>query len=175
MPEETTTQATTAEQGQGETPASWDAWIGTQDETVKGLYEGHVAGLQNTVKATRKERDELKSLVEDLNKKAEKGSEFEKSLTEFTAKLEQAERRAAFVEDAVKPEIGCKNPKAAYALAMADNLFDRKGNADWSAIKAAAPELFGKPSVAGNAGSGTSNPPTKADMNAYIRSLAGRQ
>ena len=174
MADETNAQATTPEQNASETPASWDAWIETQDENVKGLYESHITGLRSTVKATRDERDTLKSQVKELSQKAEKGSEFEKSLAEFTSKLEQAERRATFIEESIKPEIGCRNPKAAYALAMADNLFDRKGNADWSAIKAAAPEIFGKPSVAGNAGSGTSNPPVKADMNAYIRHLAGR-
>ena len=174
MAEETSTTITTTGQQASETPASWDAWIETQDETVKGLYESHITGLRSTVKATREERDTLAKKIKELSQKAEKGSEFEKSLAEFTSKLEQAERRATFIEESIKPEIGCRNPKAAYALAMADNLFDRKGAAAWSTIKAAAPELFRKPSVAGNAGSGTATPPSKADMNAFIRRAAGR-
>ena len=174
MADETNAQATTPEQNASETPASWDAWIETQDENVKGLYESHITGLRSTVKATRDERDALAKQIKELAKNAEKGSELEKSLAEFTGKLEQAERRATFAEDAIRPEIGCSNPKAAWALAVADNLFDRKGAADWSTIKAAAPELFRKPSVAGNAGSGTATPPTKTDMNAYIRRAAGR-
>jgi hypothetical protein len=176
MPEDTTTIATTtAGQEQGETPASWEAWIEAQPEDVKGLYNTHVEGLRNTVRATRDERDALKDQLKELGKKAETGSELEKSLNEALAKIEQTERRAAFVEDAVRPEIGCSNPKAAYALAQAEGLFDRKGAADWNAIKAAAPELFKKPSAAGNAGNGTSNPPKANTMNDYIRRAAGRQ
>lgn len=163
-----TSQQTTPEQG--ETPATWDTWYATQPENVKALYEQHVTGLKNTVQATREERDTLAKQIRDLSTKAEKGSELEKTLTEFTGKLALAEQRAAFYEDAGKPEIGCRNPKAAFALAQADNLFDRRGQPDWNAIKAAAPELFGAPSVNANAGTGTQNKPPQANtMNDFIR------
>jgi len=178
MPEETsnTTQqtATTTQTQEGATPESWDAWLQAQPDTVKSLYQTHTAGLQNTVKATRQERDDLARQIKDLLPKAEKGSELEKSLTEFSQKLDAAEKRAQFVEEAVKPEIGCRNPKAAYVLAAAENLFTRSGAPDWNAIKAAAPELFGTPSTPGNAGNGTDKPAPKAGMNEYIRHMAGR-
>jgi hypothetical protein len=171
--DQTTTDQTTT-QPAGETPVSFDAWIGAQPAEVQALYTAHTSGLQNTVKATRIERDDLAKQIRELMPKAEKGSELERSLTEIGTKLEQAERRAQFVEEAVKPEIGCRNPKAAFLLAQADNLFDRKGNPDWTAIKAAAPEIFGAPSVNANAGAGTANKPPTTGMNDFIRKAAGR-
>lgn len=174
MPQADETETTTQQQGSEKPPQSWDAWLEAQPEDVKSLYEQHTSGLKNTVSATRKERDELAKQVKDLAKNAEKGSDLEKSLTDISAKLEAAERRAAFYEDAGKPGIDCRNPKAAYALAQADGLFDRHGAPDWAAIKAAAPELFGKPTPPGNAGAGTGAPPVTQDMNAFIRRMAGR-
>jgi predicted ATP-dependent protease len=122
----------------------------------------------------RTERNDLTKQIDEFKKKAEKGSELEKSLTEFSARLEIAEKRASFFEDAVRPGIDCRNPKVAYALAVTDNLFDRKGSPDWTALKEAAPELFGKVTPPANAGTGTGNPPKNNDMNAFIRTAAGR-
>jgi hypothetical protein len=176
MSEDTQTNNQTTQTGASETPASFEAWLDAQPDEVKTLYQAHTTGLHNTVKATREERDALSRQIKDLLPKAEKGSELEKSLSEISTRLEQAERRAAFAEEAVKPEIGCRNPKAAFLLAQADNLFDRKGNPDWAAIKAAAPELFGQPTANGNAGAGTQNgAQTRPDMNSFIRSAAGRR
>lgn len=155
---------------QGETPATWDAWLNTQPEQVKTLYASHVTGLQNAVRATRQERDELAKQIKDLLPNVEKGSKAEAALMDLQGRLEAAERKNAFLEESAKPEIGCRNPKAAYALAMADGLFTRNGSPDWTAIKAAAPELFGAPSVNANAGVGTGNPPpAKITMNDFIR------
>jgi len=175
MPENEQTQTTDTGQQTSEKPASFDEWIGKQTDDVKNMYQTHVTGLQNTVKATRDERDALSKQIKDLLPKAEKGSELEKSLTEFGAKLEAAERRATFAEEAGKPEIGCLNTKAAYALAVADNLFDRHGNPDWKAIKEALPEVFGKPHANGHAGAGTDTTPPKADMNDFILRAARRR
>lgn len=163
----------------GETPApvepiKFDEWLASQDEAVRTAYEEHITGLKATVRATRDERDGLAKQIKDLLPKAEKGSELEKSLTEFGAKLEAAERRAAFMEDAIKPGIDCRNPKAAFALAMADNLFTRSGAPDWKAIQEVAPELFGKYTPPGNAGTGTGAPPKTTDMDTLIRQKAGR-
>ena len=174
MPEPTTPQNVTnptqpTQPAASEKPATWDAWLETQPEDVKALYATHTSGLQNTVKATRQERDELAHQIKDLLPTVEKGSKAEAALTEMQSKLEAAERRAAFVEEAIRPEIGCRNSKAAYALALADNLFARNGQPDWAAIKAAAPELFGAPSVPVNAGAGTGGKPPQADMNTWIR------
>lgn len=159
---------------QGETPASWDEWFTAQPESIKVLYQQHTAGLQNTVKATRDERDTLARQIRELSAKAEKGSELERSLAEMQGSLEQANRRADFFAEAGKPEIGCRNSEAAFILASAKNLFTRNGAPDWAAIKAAAPELFGAPSVNAHAGSGTQAPTAKANFNEMIRQAAGR-
>jgi hypothetical protein len=153
----------------GGTP-TFEAWIEKQADDVKALYTAHIEGLRNTVKATRDERDAMRAQLKDLQAKAEKGSELEQTLAKMTAQLEASDKRANFVEEAVKPEIGCRNPKAAYALALADNLFDRQGRPDWTAIKAAAPELFGTQRAPGQAGNGTGGDPPPVDMNAWIRS-----
>jgi len=90
-------------------------------------------------------------------------------------KIELAERRANFMEDALRPEIGCKNPRTAYALATAEDLFSKNGSPDWAAIKQVAPELFIGGGAKGNAGAGTGKQITADDMNARIRRAAGVQ
>lgn len=157
------------------TTPTWETWIADQTDDVQGLYNSHVEGLKNTVKATREERDTMASDLRDAAAKLDKGSEAETKLTEMAGKFDAMERRAVFAEDAIRPEIGCTNPKAAYLIAQADELFDRKGNPSWDAIKKAAPELFRKPGTDTNAGSGTGgDPPETFDMNQAIRAKAGR-
>jgi hypothetical protein len=116
----------------------------------------------------------LKNQVKELLAKSEKGSENEKALTETLLKLEATERRATFVEEAVKPGIDCRNPKAAYAYAVTVDAFDRKGNPDWALLKREIPELFGKSSPPAHGGSGTEIPPQANDINSMIRRAAGR-
>jgi hypothetical protein len=153
----------------------FDEWLGSQPAEVKAAYEEHTTGLRNAVLATRAERDADRKQVQELLKKAEKGSEAEKLLTEMQAKAEASERRAAFLESAMQPGIDCKNPRAALAIALAGDHFNRQGVPDWNAIKAEAPELFGKAIAPGNAGTGTgAPPPAKGSMNDFIRKAAGR-
>ncbi|NPV85992.1 MAG: hypothetical protein HPY45_08300 [Anaerolineae bacterium] len=175
MPEEQGNQnESNSHESQNET---FETWLDKQDEKVKALYSAHITGLKNTVSATRQERDELAKQIRELAGKAEKGSEAEKALKDISARLEAAERRAAFLEEASKPEIGCRNPKAAYAVAIAEGLFNSKtGLPDWETLKKIAPEFFGvKPAGSGNAGDGAGgNAEGKFDMNAAIRRAAGR-
>lgn len=153
------------------TPATWEAFLEAQPQEVKALYTSHSEGLLNTVKAVRDERDTFKKQLKDLAKNAEAGSEAQKQLEAMSAQLEITERRASFLEDAVKPEIECRNPGAAWVIAKAQDLFTKNGQPDWKAIRTAAPELFGKPVANANAGAGTGQPPAaKSDMNAFIRS-----
>ena len=175
MPDENKNEGkvTNEQEGNNEAPASFEAIL-EKDPKIKELYEQHTASLLNTVKATREERDGLKSQVKDLLAKSEKGSENEKALSETLAKLEATERRATFVEEAVKPGIDCRNPKAAYALAVTVDAFDRKGNPDWALLKREAPELFGKLTPPAHGGSGTETPPQANDINSQIRRAAGR-
>ena len=155
---------------------SFEAFLEKQPEDVKKLYESHTTGLRNALNSERSSNKDLSNQLKKLAEKADKGSELEKQLSEYASKYEQAERRATFAEDAIKPEIGCTNVKAAFAIAQADDLFRRDGSPDWDGIKKAAPELFQKAGsgAPGKAGAGTDKPPAKEDMNAIIRRAAGR-
>ena len=156
-------------------PANWETWFEAQDATVKELYKQHSEGLLNTVKATRKERDDLSNEIKKLAKGQAEGSDARKALDAMGEKLEATERRAAFLEDAMRPEIQCRNPRAAWLLADAGGHFDKHGRPTWDAIKKEAPELFGVAIAQANAGAGTGKPPTPAqNMNAFIRAAAGR-
>ncbi len=161
-----------------ETPATWEAALAALPEGVRALYDSHITGLKNTVTTTRQERDALNARIKDITKALGKDNPEEaKTLVEqMASELEQAERRASFYEDAGRPEIGCTNPKLAFLAAEAGGLFDKKGNANWEQIKAAAPELFrkiGAGSADGGAGS-TSKKTPAVGMNDFIRAAAGR-
>jgi len=162
----------------GQVPETWDAFVGTLPDQVKALYEQHIQGLTNTVQATRQERDALKQRI-DAMVGALDGKEPEALKTqvlELQKTVSDAVSRASFFEEASKPEIGCRNPKLAYLVATADQLFDRRGLPDWEAIKRSAPELFGTVTPPGNAGSGTvGSQSTRVDMNTIIRRAAGRE
>jgi len=120
------------------------------------------------LKQSAAKKKTLSAQLKELLPKAEKGSELEAQLTETVSKLESAERRAAFAEQAIKPEVSCSNVKAAYALALADNLFDKDGNPDWTTIKQTAPELFRKPSST-DGGAGNRQPPKEDIYTAAMR------
>jgi len=172
--QQTTQQQTNQQTTQQQAKKSWDDVLKELPEDVKALYTEHHTGLQNSVKATRDERDDLAKQIKDLLPKAEKGSELEKSLTEALGKLDQADKRANFAEQAIKPEIGCRNVKAAFALATASDLFKKNGDPDWDALKKDAPELFGAVIPEGNGGSGTDEDDMKpenvnANFNAQLR------
>lgn len=172
MPDETQGQEG---QEQGTQDFDFDKWLGEQPEQVRGGLEKHTSGLKSALENERTQRKDFARQLKDLTGKAEKGSEAEKALGEMSSRLEQSERRAAFYEEAGKPENGCINPKAAFLVAQADDLFKRSGEPDWTAIKAAAPELFGRKTPPGNAGTGKESPPAAAGgMNQFIRAAAGR-
>lgn len=159
--------------GQGETP-TFESWLAQQDETIRGLLDGHVKGLKSALESERSQRGDLARQLREVTAKAEKGSELEKTLTDMTARVDAAEGRAAFYEEAGRPEVGCANSKAAFALAQAEGLFDTRGNVDWAALKTTAPELFRVKAPEGNADGGTSNPPPgKTSMDDLIRARAG--
>lgn len=157
------------------TAENFEAWLEKQPNEVKVLYEGHVQGLKNTVTATRAERDDFKHQLTAAIKKAEKGSEVEAQLQDALGKIEAAERKATFMEEALRPEIGCRNPRTAYALAISEELFLKTGAPDWTAIKTMAPELFQASKTKGNSGAGTGESVQTTDMNAIIRRSAGVQ
>lgn len=165
--------------GEGQLPATWDDYVAAlppeQQQHVQTLYETHNQTLLNSVKAVRDERDTLAKDLREAAKKAGKGSEAEAKLLEQASALDEQTRRADFFEDAPSQE--CKNAKAAFAIAKAQNLFDPKtGLPQWKAIRETAPELFGvvaKAKGKAGAGAGTSSAPTGRTVNDFIRQAAG--
>ena len=155
---------------------SFEDWAAQQPEDVKGLLDGHVAGLKSALNAERESRKAAEKNLRDLAKQAEEGSAAKKTLTEMADGLSEVTRRADFFEAA--HAAGVTNLKLAYIAAQSDDLFDRAGRVDFNKLQAGYPELFGKskPVVpAGNAGNGTNNTtPAKTSMNDYIRKAAGR-
>ncbi len=167
---QTGVEETQVAQTQSAMPESFEKWLDGQDEPIKALVSKRFEALDNTVKATRDERDTFSKQLKALAKTQADGSEVKKQLDEAIKQLETTEHRASFLEEAIKPEIECKNPRAAWVLAEADGLFDKKGFPDWAAIKAAAPELFGKTIANANAANGRDKPPAKQNnMNDFIR------
>lgn len=162
-------------QDPGAKPLDFDAWLLTQDESTKGLIEARFTTLENTVKATRGERDGFAQEIKKLAAGQKEGSEARAQLDKISAQLEATERRAAFLEEAMNPALQVRNPRAAWLLAEAGSHFKKNGLPDWDAIKAEAPELFGIPTARANAGYGTQQPPDPSkSMNAFIRSASGR-
>lgn len=177
MPEQEQAQAQAQTDTNPESGATFDfdAWLGEQPDHVRSGLESHTSGLKSALEQERQQRKEFSKQLRELSSKAEAGSEAQKALGEMSSRLEQAEQRAAFYEQAGKPEIGCTNSRAAFLVAQAENLFTRTGEPDWSAIRAAVPEFFTRKTPPGNAGNGASAPPAPvADMNTFIRRAAGR-
>lgn len=157
---------------------TFEEYLGSVDDKTRELYEKHTAGLKSALEKEREERKSLSDRIKEIAPKAEKGSELESRLAETLKMLEDAEkrnletdRRAKFIEQAIRPEIGCSNVNAAYKIALADNLFDKNGDPIWPELKKNAPELFrSKVTDAGKNSKVDSN-----DMNSIIRSVAGYQ
>ncbi len=115
--------------------------------------------------------------MREATEKLEKGSETRAQFEQISGKLEEAERRADFFEEASKPEVGCTNPRLAYLGAQEIGAFSSKGKVDWEAIKKNFPELFrtAQPRTAGNAGAGTgTTAPGAPNMDSMIRQAARR-
>jgi hypothetical protein len=159
------------DQGQSAGELSFDKWIESQDEKVKGLLEGHTKGLKSALDSERETRKGFEKQIKDLMGKAEKGSEAERQLGTLLEQAEATNRKAAFYEEA--HTAGIANLKLAFIVASTEGLFDKKGNVDFATMKTSYPELFAKPLIKGNAGEGTDSAPTGKSMNDIIRRAAG--
>jgi len=168
--------------GQGGTPETWDAWLAAQPEeqrtVVTRLYEAQTTGLRSALQSERDGRKALETQIRELQKSVEKGSESERKLTEMVTSLESANRRADFLEAAVKPDVGLADLEAAWIIVQAkpDDYVGKRG-VDFALLKERHPGLFKSvpQTPRGNAGSGTtSDAPNGANMNDFIRKAAGR-
>ena len=160
--------------GTSTTPATWDEYIAGQTDDIKALAEANTTGLKSALTAEREQRKGMAKELREATAQLDAGSDVAKQLGEMSSKYDLAAKRASFYEEAGAQDIGCANPKLAFLVASAEDLFTRTGEPDWKAIKASAPELFQKATTA-NAGAGTGQPaPATASMNDYIRRAAGR-
>jgi hypothetical protein len=168
-------QGQQGQQGGGTPPLNFDAWLGSQDETVRGLIDSHTKGLKGALESERTQRKDFEKQLRDAAGKLEKGSEAEKQVTALADQVKSANGRADFYEAA--SAAGCTNLKLAWLAVQQDaDLTDSKGNVRMDALKTAFPELFksAAPRVPGNAGSGAGQGNAAPNMNAIIRQAAGR-
>lgn len=154
-------------------PLAYDTWIGEQPDEVKVLLTDHTSGLKTALESERGSRKDLEGKLRDLAEKA-KGDQKE-ALKAMANDIKAADLKTDFFEDA--HEAGVSNLKLAYQVALADDMFDRKGNVNFDTMKTGYPELFGgKPKAPkGGAGEGHDNDNNPSfDMNDAIRQKAGR-
>mgnify|MGYP002074627815 FL=1 len=148
----------------------FEKWLANQSQEVRDLIAERFSALENTVKATRSERDTFKKELKEISAKVEVNSEAGKQLEELQRKLSVTEKKASFIEEAVKQ--GATRPSIAYAILNSENLYDAEGNPDWKKLKEAVPELFKVQNTKNNAGAGTNTVPTDNDPNIAIRNAA---
>jgi hypothetical protein len=158
-----------------EKPVVFEEWYKGQPENLKTAIEGHVKGLKSALESERGSRKDLEKQLRDLAKKAEAGSEAQKSLEGMANQIGEADRRTAFYEGAHLA--GATNLKLAYLAAVNDELFDKRGQVNFEDMKTQYPELFAgaKKPPKGNAGEGKDQQqPAGKGMNEFIRRSAGR-
>lgn len=168
------------DQSQQQQEETIEAWFETLDPKLKekgsALLTARLEKLQNTVKATREERDNFQSELKKLAKAAGKDSDLGKQLEGMSAKLDEANQKADFMEEALANN--CHNPAAAFIIAKQKDTFSKSGAIDWAALQKLVPEFFGdrkqtnKKKTAG-AGNGKDQP-SAMGMNDWIRQQAGR-
>ncbi len=160
--------------GSSTPPPTFDSWLGTQPDEVKGLVEGHTKGLKSALDAERRDRKELERQLKAISSKAEKGSELEAQLQQLTGQLKDQERRAGFM--AAAHAAGVADLDLAFIAAQQGGLVRDDGSADFAALKAKHPALFGAtPPPKGHAGNGTGSNAPAGTMNDAIRAAAGRR
>lgn len=160
-----------------QSPNDFEAWLEAHPDG-KPLYEAHTKGLNSALVAERAGRKE-----EAARHRAELQDAITKTQGEAQQKLQEAleanqelETRSSFMEEAIRPEIGCIDATAAYWVALEMNAINDKGKIDWGALKEQHPSLFRSKVANANAGAGTQGLPVqKVDMNSLLRKAAGRE
>lgn len=167
------------DKGEPQSFATFDAWYTSLNDDQKTLAtpaKEHFDRLYQTIRTVRDERDDFQKQLKQISAKLKEGSEERQTLDELSTKLDKANQRADFYEEA--PSHNCLNVKAAYALALSSELIDPKKGVDWKSLQEEAPELFGdgkkRLPKRGAAGSGTQSERAEGlTMNDWIRRSAG--
>jgi len=154
----------------------WDTWHGALPENAQKLVAEHESGLKTALATERDSRKDAEKDLRDAAAEMEKGSDAQKKVLKLADDVAAGNLKADFYDDAHKA--GVSNLSLAYLAAKENDLFDKRGNVDFTKMKESYPELFGKKTAPdGNAGEGTGGglPKKKQDMNAAIRRMAGRK
>ncbi len=155
-------------------PTTFEAVMESWTPEVKALYETHTKGLKSALEAERAQNRELAKQAREAAGKAEAGSEAQKAFQALQAKYEALDRKSTFLEESIKPEIGCADSQLAYLAAIEIGAISEKGKVDWATLKERFPLLFRPKTGSASAGAGTgSQPAGKMTMDQYIRGKAG--
>ena len=157
-------------EGDAKAKITYDTWVGDQSVEVKGLLDGHTAGLTSALQSEREARKALEAQLKEAAGKAE--GETKVKLEAMAAEMAAVEQRADFFVDAQAAGIG--NLKLAYTVAVQDDLIDKRGRVNFEQMKKDYPELFGDKlkTPKGHQGSGANPPVEGIDMNQFIRNKA---
>jgi len=155
-------------------PQKYESWFENQTPELQGLITEHHDGLHKALKAERGNRRGLEKQLRELSETME--GEHQATLKTMADNLRQEEVKSQFYEDAQRA--GVKNLRLAYAVAVQDNLFDRRGLVNFEDMQKVYPELFGvvvsgTRNLAG-AGTGSNHVPAKKTMDDLIRGKLGR-
>lgn len=150
---------------------TFEGWLSGQDETVKGLYTAHTAGLKSALDGERAANKAAQGQLRELAKKADKGSELEAALTKQADQYAALEKQAAFQDKA--HAAGVRSLKLAFLAANQADMVDDKGNCDFAKLRTEYPELFAAKIPPANGGEGTQSQPTVNNINSAIRRAAG--
>lgn len=169
------------DQGQPSAPPvdTFDTWLAEQHPEYVESFTAHVAGLKNTIGAVRDERDTYRSELEDLRKSVEGNEEATKKIEALQAKVEESQRKEAFVTEAVKAGVKPKLVNLAWAALQGEDgekLVDKKGDIDFDAFKEMYSDLFtstkpAKPPTNGGAGAGQQPQKGEQTMSGWIRDM----
>lgn len=159
----------TTEQSTGGDAITFDSFYSSLDERVRGVLDEHVKGLKSAHERTKQERNELREAIKSIKESRE--TDIEAVKRDLTARLEETEKRARFLET-IPAEV--TNQKAALAVAREFGAMRTDGSLDAEKLREVAPELFKQEKAPpSNAGKTNGADASAMTMNNFIRSRAG--
>jgi hypothetical protein len=172
MPDPLTPTTDPTQSTQSPSYETFEAYLETVPEEIKTLYATHTSGLKSALDNERNSRKLAETSLRDLAKKAEKGSELEKTLTQQADELSKLQTQSTFYDKA--HAAGVRNLKLAFMAAREMGLVSDKGDCDFAKLKTEMPELFIVNPPPGNAGNGSAQQVQRTDMNNVLRGAFGR-
>lgn len=162
---------------------SFDEWLAKQSKKAQETITAHVTGLKVALDDRKGELKELRKELKTLRDAAAEGSALKTQLTGLTEKMDTAEQRLEFYEQAHGHRI--RNLKLAWVAVKnedggLESFQDRKGQIDWEMLEEKFPELFIRqaasrpPDVRQGSGSQGGTKTRPVNMNQAMRGKLGR-